>query len=291
MSDQAQGLRKLAAKRSHVNQVRVSLPGTRIIAVTSGKGGVGKTNLTVNLSLALAKLGKRILLFDADLGLSNVDVIMGTTPRYTLTHILRGQKDLKDIVFTCRGIKIIAGGSGSRELCDLQEWQLQRFLEEIEQLQGISDLVMIDTGAGISRQVLGFVLAATDVIVVTTPEPTAITDAYALLKVIASNNNNTVVRLVVNRVINGEEARQVTDKLCATADRFLNIKVQKFGYIVEDPLISQAVRNQEPFISAHPKSPAALCVERLAERLLMHEEKTALDDIKGFFQRMFRLFQ
>lgn len=291
MADQAQELRKLAERLGKGRHRSLNLPGSRVIAITSGKGGVGKTNLAVNLALALKEQGKQVLLFDADLGLANVDVILGMVPPLTLTHVVRGQKDFKDIVLFERGIKLIAGGSGVQELFDMPEWQLQRFLRGLEQLKGVGEFILIDTGAGISRQVLGFVLAASEIIVITTPEPTAITDAYALLKVIASKNREAIVRLVVNRVVNAREAKQVVRKLRLVTREFLAFELQDLGYIVEDPCVSEAVKRQEPFLLAFPRSPASVCIQRLASKFLVSARQPTRDDLKGFFQRMFRLFQ
>ena len=252
----------------------------------------GKTNLTVNLA-ALKEQGKRVLVFDADLGLANIDVIMGIIPSLTLTHVMKGEKKLKDIIVYEHGIGLIAGSSGVEEFLNLQEWQLQNFLRELQQLDGMGDFIFIDTGAGISHQVLGFVLVATDIILVTTPEPSAITDAYALLKVIASKNKEAIVRLVVNRAMNPREARQVLNKLKLVTKEFLAMELLDLGYIVEDPRIPRAVKAQEPFLYSYPHSPASLCLHKVADRLLSKsgdDIPPRADNLKGFFQRMFSLF-
>ncbi|HHW54363.1 MAG: MinD/ParA family protein [bacterium] len=291
MADQAQGLRKLVEKMGRAKP-SLHMTGSRVVAITSGKGGVGKSNLAVNLALALKEYGKKVLVFDADLGLGNVDVIMGIIPPFTLTHVVRGERGLQDIIVSEYGINLIAGGSGVEELLDLPDWQLRNFLSQLQQLEDVSDYVLFDTGAGINRHVLGFVLAATDIIVVTTPEPTAITDAYALLKVIASKNRDAVVRLLVNRVVNAQEARQVVRKLRLVAREFLSLELCDFGYILEDASISRAVKAQKPFLYAYPRSPASQCLRQVAKNFLAGEGTLAKGDkLTSFFQRMLGLFR
>ncbi|MGI6142433.1 MAG: MinD/ParA family protein [bacterium] len=291
MADQAQGLRKLAERMGKVSSTSL-FPGNRVLAITSGKGGVGKTNLAVNLALVLKEYGKQVLVFDADLGLGNVDVILGIIPTFNLTHVVRGERELQDIIISEYGINLIAGGSGVEELLELPEWQLRNFLSRLQQLEGVGDYILFDTGAGINRHVLGFVLAATDIIVVTTPEPTAITDAYALLKIIASKNREAVVRLVVNRVVNAQEAAQVARKLRLVAREFLALELYDLGYIIEDPSIAKAVKAQKPFLYAYPRSPASGCLRQVAKNLLAAEGVVASGDhLTNFFQRMLSLFR
>lgn len=294
MSDQAKVLRQLAKNTRH--SVRYNLPHfprCRVVAITSGKGGVGKTNLTINLALALKEQGKQVLILDADLGLANVDVLMGIIPSLTLSQVMKGEKNLRDVIVYEHGIGLIAGSSGVEEFLNLQKWQLENFLRELQQLDGMGDFIFIDTGAGISHQVLGFVLAATDIILVTTPEPSAITDAYALLKVIASKNKEAVVRLVVNRALNPQEAKQVLKKLRLVTKKFLALELLDLGHIVEDPRIPRAVKAQEPFLYVYPHSPASLCVHKVADKLLStygNDITPPSGNLKGLFQRLFSLF-
>ncbi|HHY37275.1 MAG TPA: MinD/ParA family protein [Firmicutes bacterium] len=291
MADQAQGLRKLVEKMGRDRPVPL-FPESRVVAITSGKGGVGKSNLAVNLALALKEYGKKVLVFDADLGLGNIDIIMGIIPSFTLAHVVRGERELQDIIISEYGIKLIAGGSGVEELLELPDWQLRNFLSRLRDLEGVGDYVLFDTGAGINRHVLGFVLAATDIIVVTTPEPTAITDAYALLKVIASKNREAVVRLVVNRAVNAQEARQVVRKLRFVAREFLSLELVDLGYIPEDPSISRAVKAQRPFLYAYPRSPASTSLRQIAENFLAGEGTVPRGDkLQDFFRRMLGLLR
>lgn len=189
MRDQAEKLRILA--RTIKNQVESEIKGngkkTRIIAVTSGKGGVGKTNFTINFALSLMAYGQKVIVLDADLGLANIDVILGISPKYNLYHVLKGEKTIQEIIVPGpQGLQIIAGGSGIQELANLRRWQVEQFIAKLGELEGLADILIIDTAAGLSRNVMSFVLAADEVIVITTPEPTAITDAYGLVKVMTT---------------------------------------------------------------------------------------------------------
>jgi flagellar biosynthesis protein FlhG len=198
----------------------------RVIVVTSGKGGVGKTNITVNLALALAKREKRTVLFDADLGMANVDVILGVSPKATLGDVIAGRKTLEEILLPVgEYMHIVPGGSGIHELADLDQQQLEGFVRDLAGLEDRADFILVDTGAGISRGVLNFVLAAHEVLVVTTPEPTAITDAYGLIKAIDQHNPLAQVRLIINMAESEQEARAVAQKLIMIVDRFLDVEV------------------------------------------------------------------
>lgn len=291
MRDQAQELRELAARVGTNKSPEMPARAGRVLTVTSGKGGVGKTNLTVNLGLALQRRGHRVLLFDADLGLANVGVILGAVPGPNLSQVLRGEKELAEIVSSHRGLQLVSGGSGVQELLDMEEWQLQRFLRGLEELEIHNDFMIIDTAAGISRQVLAFVLSAEDIIVVTTPEPTAITDAYALIKVIASHNHQAVVRLLVNRAANPQVAGQVVRKLQLVSREFLGLELHNLGYVLEDNAITRAVMAQEPFYLAHPQAAASKCVDYVADQFSTGRAGTGSRPETGLFQRMLSLFR
>lgn len=294
MQDQAEKLRVLA--RTIKEQVEAEIKGTakksRVIAVTSGKGGVGKTNFTINLALALNSNGHRVIILDADLGLANVDVILGVTPKYTLYNVLKGEKNINEIITTGpQGIQIIAGGSGIQELANLRKWQVDNFIEKIGDLENMAEIIIIDTGAGLSRNVMSFVLAADEVILVTTPEPTSITDAYGLIKAMTTKKKEGIVHLVVNKVEDENEADAVTSKLTMVADRFLKLKLIKLGFIIEDSVVSKAVKSQEPFLLKYPKSDASKCIYKLAAQLTKGETVNVnAGGVKNFFNRMVKLF-
>lgn len=265
----------------------------RIIAVTSGKGGVGKTNITANLALALAQAGYRVVLLDADLGLANLDVVLGVVPQHTLSDVVDGTLKVTDILTPGQlGISIIAGGNGVTELADLNPQQVDRFIQGLGALDQLCDFILIDTGAGISRSVLGFVLAADEVIVVTTPEPTSITDAYATIKAIHNRRRDAQVRLLLNRVTHPDEARRAYDKISSAALRFLGTKLPLLGSIPNDPHVAKAVMEQQPFSICYPHAEATRCLQQLAKTLAPAKEEAAASHtgVKGFFAKVISLF-
>lgn len=295
MADQAENLRQLAKRiRMSEESPRVALPSaSRVIAVTSGKGGVGKTSLSVNLSLALVKRGRRVLVFDADLGLANVDVLMGLIPRFNLGHVLAGKKELRDIVIEGPGgVQIIAAGSGGAvELAQLKESQRERFIDNLSQIESLADIVILDTGAGITRNTTAFVLAADEIILVTTPDPTAIMDAYGLIKAVSLEKKNPNIRLVVNMVTTVKEARETSSKLILLARRFLNIEIENLGYVVRDNHVLRSVRKQIPLMIGSPDSPAAVCIRNLAGKIAGGDNMDKNGNLKQFFNKVVHLFR
>ncbi|MDI9459745.1 MAG: MinD/ParA family protein [Bacillota bacterium] len=278
MRDQAEDLRRMAGQRG---------PSSRIIAVTSGKGGVGKTNIAVNLALALCQLNHRVVLIDVDLGLANVDIVLGISPKYNLGHVMRGEKTLHEIIMDGPlGLKIISGGSGITELANLNGWRLDAFVASFEQLNREFDFVILDTGAGVHRNVTSFVLAATDVLVVTTPEPTAITDAYGLLKVIRQRAPETRVRLVVNMAKSPAEAEIVAERLNSVLREFVQWEVEYTGYILTESQVVRAVAEQQPVLLAFPSSMASRSLKRIAGILAGEDAPSQPLGIKGFFARV-----
>ncbi len=291
MEDQASRLRRLvAATRGQAQaglSVTDSLVPTRAVAITSGKGGVGKTNMTVNLALALAQRKQRVLVLDADLGLANVDVAMGLLPKYNLAHVIRGVRQLEDIIVTGPlGISVIASGSGIRELANLDDAARNRLLASLAGLKSSYDFLLIDTSAGLGRNVLGFVLAADEVLLVTTPEPTALLDAYSMIKVVFQENPEARIRVVVNMVEDESEAREAADKLTVAAHRFIGVAVSPLGYVLRDPRVSEAVKEQTPFLQLFPHTPAARCIHTLALQLTNGRRAAVRSDLRGFFSRV-----
>ena len=281
--DQAANLRKLVLENSSNLDKK-----TRTIAVTSGKGGVGKTSFAVSLSIAMARDGASVTLLDADLGLANINVILGIIPKYNLYHVIKGKKKLKDILIEVpEGIKIIAGASGFHQLANLEQKQRAEFINAISDIDS-DDFLIVDTGAGVSQNVLSFLMAADEIIVVTTPEPTAITDAYGIIKSIASHSPDKVIKLVVNRVQSVAEGKRVAQRVINIAGQFLNIKIDNLGFIFDDMYVPRSVRNQKPFIVAYPKSKASGCVNIIADRI----RNKAMDEGRGsgigqFFKNLF----
>ncbi len=290
MEDQAQKLRELmqGGAPSTAPLAGSSQKRTRVITVTSGKGGVGKTNLSVNLALAYAQQGKRVIVLDADLGLANVNIMLNMIPKYNLYHVIRKQKTMKEIILdTEYGIQIVAGASGFSKIANLTEEERQSFISELYSLAG-ADIIIIDTSAGVSSNVLSFVAAADDAIIITTPEPTAITDAYGIIKIIATEveNLNIGLKLVVNRVKSVLEGKRVAERIINISGQFLNLKVEYLGCIYEDPIVPLSVIRQKPFILSDPKSKAAISVHHLVSRI----EKTDFSDDKGLGRFIRKLF-
>lgn len=293
MADQAYKLRQLANNLKADLRQR-SLPGrgrcAKVIAITSGKGGVGKTNFAVNLGIGLIQQGRDVLLFDADLGLANVDVILGTNPSYHLGHVVKGEKKIQDIIYRGpSGIRLVAGGSGLAELLDLGEADLRNFVASIKDLESMADYILLDTGAGLSRQVVSFVLSADEIIVVTNSEPTAMTDAYATIKVITRKNPAASIKLVLNQVEDTEEAEIAVNRLTMAALRFLGIHVESLGTVPADSSVPRAVKKQQPFLLAYPNAPASRAVRSLSKTVDGQNQGSELN-VGLFFDRLAKFF-
>lgn len=261
----------------------------RVISVTSGKGGVGKTNVVVNLAIALSKLGKRCLVLDADLGLGNVDILLGLTPAYNIGHVLRGEKTMADIVVDgpC-GIKILPASSGVYELADLQPDARLAIISHLETFcasSGGFDFMLIDTAAGISNNVLFFNIASREIIVVVTHEPTAITDAYALMKVLSQRHGERSFSLIVNSVKSKKEGLEVYRNISSAGDRFLNVSVDYLGSILHDDSVHKSVARQKAVVEAYPDCRASASFAELAVAVL---EQTPPEGLKGGLQLFWR---
>jgi flagellar biosynthesis protein FlhG len=242
--------------------------GTRVIAVTSGKGGVGKTNVVANLAVGLSELGKKVVVLDADFGLANIDVLLGLTPRFHLGHVLFGHKSLTEIMVQGpRGIQIIPASSGLQPLSELTLAQRRQLVESFAHLDSDTDYFIIDTAAGISRNVIHFLLSAQQVIVVSAPEPTAIVDAYAVIKIILVENPAKDVHVLINSVEHEQDASEVFCQINSVVKRFLNREVAFLGHIPLDPHVPQAVRSQVLVSHRYPDAPASRCFRRLARKV------------------------
>ncbi|ASS75632.1 cobyrinic acid a,c-diamide synthase [Tumebacillus algifaecis] len=291
MNDQAERLRSLVAKS---RQEETPVRSTRVITITSGKGGVGKSNFTLNYALGLAKQGKQVVILDADVGFGNIDVLMGVTPKKTLADLIRKEATLQDILETgpC-DIKFIAGGSGFQDLLDIQQEEFDYLLEQLGELQGFADYVLIDTGAGLNAQTLQLILSSDDVYVVLTPEPTAITDAYALIKMVVNREPATRIQLVVNRAQSMPEGKETAEKIRLVAQRFLNVGISTLCVLLDDPNVSKSVKRQVPFLLAYPNGLASMCITNVVQAQIKGEVAgdVSTRGMKQFLHRMVRLFQ
>ncbi|MGE4282169.1 MAG: MinD/ParA family protein [Clostridia bacterium] len=298
MSDQAEKLREII--NSLRNRPPIPLPSAqmqqkrkcRVLTVTSGKGGVGKTNISVNLALNLSQMGYRVVILDADFGLANIDIVFGVSPNYTLLDVINDSKTIFDII--CEGpmnVKFISGGSGLEEMVHLEKWQLEALIEKIGSLDKIADIIIIDTGAGISDNVISFTLASDEVILITTPEPTAIMDAYALIKTISNKDNEKEIQLIVNRAENEKEALSTMQKLSFASETFLGIKIQLLGYILYDTTVVKAIKQQEPFAISYPKSNVSRQLHEIACKIVQADDGKMKNytGIRGFFRRLVNL--
>lgn len=237
----------------------------RIIAVTSGKGGVGKTNISINLAIALSKLNKRVCIFDADLGLANINILLGINPEFDIQHVISGEKEIRDIVIqTSEGVQIIPGSSGIQQLADLNKEQVERLILSFKSLTQKLDFFFIDTSAGISSSVLSFVMAAHESIVVVTREPTSLTDGYSLIKVITSLGHRKKINIMVNMVRSPGLAKIIFQKLFDASKKHLNIELKYLGTILTDPNLTEAVCQQRPVLSLYPKSSSSKMFTALA---------------------------
>jgi len=297
MMDQAEKLREVIENlrlKNAVNKV-IAMPApvkrtSRVITVTSGKGGVGKTNIAVNLAIALSELGFRVIILDADFGLANIDVLFGIIPRFTLADVINNRKNILEVLTEGpNNIRFISGGSGVEELIKLDRNQIDKFVENMSLLDKLADIILVDTGAGLSENIMSFIMAADEVLLVTTPEPTSITDAYALIKMVSNRDINKKIRLIANKADSIAEAHDVNNKLAMVADRFLGMKLEPLGYILNDEAVIKAVKQQRPVLLSFPKSTASKNIRQLSEALTQKGDKGAQQQyqgVKGFLNKL-----
>lgn len=268
--DQASKLRQMVSSSNEMGNARV-------IAVTSGKGGVGKTSLSVNLAIEIAKMGKKVVIFDADFGLANVEVMLGIRPQYNLLDLIHNDKTIEEIITKGpNDIGFISGGSGVSELATLDKESIKVLVSELVKLDRLYDVVIIDTGAGITDSVMEFVMVSPEILLVVTPEPTSITDAYSLLKVLRRkekfNPLYKTINVVSNRVSSDAEGNDIYSKINTVSSKFLNTKLQFLGNIPQDKNASMAIIEQKPVIVAYPTSPMAKGIQSMAAKLMQNED-------------------
>jgi len=280
--DQAEKLRDMVKQQSVPRRI------SRVITITSGKGGVGKSNMAVNLAIALSRLGKRVVILDADFGLANIEVMLGIRPQYNLADLMFRGKTLTDIITPGpENIGFISGGSGIQELTNLTRDQIVYLIQKLVELDERADIIIIDTGAGIADSVLEFVAASTEVLLIATPEPTSITDAYALLKTLNRKTDfslqDTVIKMVANRIDTYEEGKELYDKLSLVVSKFLNFKLEYLGALPQDNIVSKAVMRQKPAMILYPNSPFPKKITEFAN-ILCENESEGTQGKKGIAQ-------
>lgn len=288
--DQAEKLRDMM--KMHTKEKKTQ---ARIITVTSGKGGVGKSSISVNLALEFKKQGKRVIIFDADFGLANIEVMIGAIPKYNLADLIYKGKELKDIIVNGpMDIGFISGGSGISSMSNMSKDQVLYLVYKLRELESIADIIIIDTGAGISDTVLEFVSTSSEIILVATPEPTSITDSYALLKALNArkdfDNKESIIKVVANRVVSRDEGENLYNKLSVVVNKFLDVNMEFLGIIPVDTNMSKAVMQQKPITLAFPNSQASKSMELLASKLLDIEisEENRKNGLAAMFAKMFK---
>lgn len=294
MKDQAEMLRKIVHMKDDEqgsgDRSSADKPA-RVISITSGKGGVGKTNVTINLALALSRKGLKVVILDVDFGLANIDILFGIVPKYSLLDLIHDEKNIFEVLTDGPdNIKFMSGGSGMEELVHLDRKQLRKFVGNINILDKLFDVILIDTGAGLSTNVMSFVMASDEVILVTTPEPTAITDAYALIKMISRRDRRKTIQILVNKAESVREAENVAEKICFVSEKFLSFKLQKLGYVLHDDTVIKSVKMQKPFSLYNPRCVASRNISDIADKLFLNSTIEGNSGAKGFIYKIMSFF-
>lgn len=285
--DQAQQLRNVIKSKNQNN-----IGNARVVTVTSGKGGVGKSNVSVNLAVQLTKAGKKVIIFDADFGLANVEVMFGAIPQYNLSDLIYQGKNIREIItMGPMGIGFISGGSGIIGLNNLNREQIMYLVNSINELNDLADFIIIDTGVGISDQVLEFVMTSPEVILVTTPEPSSLTDSYSLMKALFNNpsfnQDNSSIQLIANKVLSKDDGYAVYEKLNSVIQQFLHGRLNYLGYIPYDVAIEKSVRQQKTVSLNEPYSKATRQFEVIAAKLLNDDSFVSRKGITQIFSNFF----
>ncbi|MBU5437688.1 MinD/ParA family protein [Tissierella sp. MSJ-40] len=293
MIDQADKLRRLMkkSKNEKSTEKNKSEKRAKVLAITSGKGGVGKTNFALNFSISLQKLGYEVIIFDADVGLANVEILSGVNLKSSISDIILLNKDINEVIAKGpEGIKMVSGGSGLKELALLNEENMLKMLKEIKKLQSTADFIIIDTGAGISSVVLDFVMASDEVIIVTTPDPTSIMDSYTLIKSLSSYGFKEKLNIITNMVDDKSEGKEVFNKLNNATFNFLRIQLNYLGYIERTNIINNAVRNQIPFIVSNPNSIVSKKLNNMTINYTSNRVIKEDNENKSFAEKLLHIF-
>lgn len=287
MLDQAQKLRQLA-KNTNINSSYKR--SAKILTVTSGKGGVGKSNIVVNLAITLQRMNKNVLIFDADAGMGNDDVLMGFMPKYSIYDLLESEVDIKKIIIKGPyGVRLLPGGSGLNKIQEFTDRDRDVFLSKLSEIDDV-DYIIMDTGAGITRSVLGFIACCEELIVVTTPEPTSLTDAYSLLKAVNYFKLKKEAKVIINRVIDEKEGKKTFNRFNNAVTNFLKMKLYYLGNVMDDKKITLAVRQQKPFVLSYPDCSASFDIKNIAMRLAGSSSIKKNSSIEVLFKKIFSIF-
>lgn len=287
--DQAKILRELV---SATNSIKKNNINAKVITISSGKGGVGKTSFSINLALYLQSLGKKVLVIDADFGLANVEVLLDVRPEYNFYHIIKGKKSIAEVmVDTKYGIKFISGGSGLKELSNINTTEIKYFIEQFDYIDKIFDIIIIDTGAGISKSVTNFISASDQPIIITTPEPTSFTDAYTLIKIIKEENPHfSKVQLVINKADDKHEADRIFKKLANVSQKFLSLELENVGFIPLDLDVIKSVKQQKPAIILNSQSQFSKSIIDIGNTLLNNSTQVYKQGATGFMKKLISVF-
>lgn len=291
MIDQAEKLRKIM-ELNNVEKVDNNKKNrAKVISISSGKGGVGKTSFAVNFSISLKRLGYEVVIIDADIGLSNVEIITGISLKHDITEIVYSNMNILDIMGTCQeGVKIISGGSGLKELKLLSNENLSKLIKEIEKLQSMVDYIIIDTGAGISNSVIDFIMASKEVIIICTPDPTSLMDSYILVKTLMFSKYSGSINIVSNQVSNRKEGKEIFDKIYNVSYNFLKVKLDYLGHIERNKLFSDSIREQIPFVVSHPNNSISKNINIMAMKFLDNELSIIENKRTSFAGKLFDIF-
>ncbi len=293
MNDQAAKLRKMVEKRKDNidNNYYGKTQNTQIVAIASGKGGVGKSNITINLGIALQRLGERVLVIDADMGMANIDILMGKTQKYNLGHILEDRCNFNDAIINGpEGLKVLPGTSGIEDFMKIGKKEVSGLLNVASHMELNYDIILLDIGAGIHQSVINFLISSDETIIVITPEPTSVMDAYSLIKVFSRYKTEKELGLLVNKVESKKEAAKIADRMFKVINQYLIQDISLLGYIPYDHLLKEAVKKQHPLITLYPESKSAQALTKLAQNLLNKKEKNPVKGAKGFMYRIIGLF-
>ncbi len=279
MNDQAKKLRELVDSNKKMQKV---------IAVSSGKGGVGKTSIIANMAVALSSINKKVILLDGDLGLANVDIVLGIKTNYSIIDVINKSKKLEDIIVDYnQNLKIIPAGSGIEEISNVVENDLIGLLDKLNELAAQADVLLIDTGAGISKKVMTLLKNAMDIVIVATPEPTSIADAYATIKILTLNYNRKDIKMFINMVKDSNEAQNVFNNMNNICEKFLNTKLELASYSTFDKNLSNSIKSQKPIIQYYPDSNFSISIKRLINYFFSQNIRLVDNPIKKFFNSLF----